>query len=45
LLAGGVLAGTLAFAVHRVVAIVREASSEDASASDGAPSPKPGEGP
>jgi predicted branched-subunit amino acid permease len=45
LLAGGVLAGTLAFAVHRVVAIVREASSGDASESDGAPSPKPGEGP
>jgi hypothetical protein len=45
LLAGGVLAGTLAFAVHRAVAIVREASSEDASASDGAPSRKPRKGP
>jgi hypothetical protein len=45
LLAGGVLAGTLAFAVHRVVAIVREASSEDASASDGGPSRKPRKGP
>jgi predicted branched-subunit amino acid permease len=31
LLAGGVLAGTLAFGVHRVVAILREASSEAAS--------------
>jgi predicted branched-subunit amino acid permease len=44
LMAGGVLAGTLAFAVHRVVAIVREASSQDVSASDGAPSRKPRKG-
>ena len=45
LLAGGVLAGTLAFAVHRIAAIVREASSDATSTSDGAPSRKPGEGP
>jgi hypothetical protein len=46
LLAGGALAGTLAFAVHRVVAIVSEASSEPApgSESDREPNRKPGDG-
>jgi predicted branched-subunit amino acid permease len=47
LLAGGVLAGTLAFAVHRVAAIVREASSEAASEpqAESEPSGEPGGGP
>jgi hypothetical protein len=44
LLAGGVLAGTLAFAIHRVVAIVREAASEPASEPERDPGGKPGEG-